>query len=175
MPKLLPQLRMRHPLIALPARRELPEGYRLRVATREDAEGIANVLESAFNEPWNSERVFADLLDDPGVPLTFVIERDGVIVATASYQEKEEPDPSAGWLHWVGVHPDSRGLRLGEIVSHEVISEATSRRRSCVLLTTDDFRVPAIRTYLRLGFEPDNCHENHEGRWIAILQALPSP
>jgi mycothiol synthase len=168
----LPQLRMRHALKAVPSRRELRVDCLLREAVRADADGIAHVLQNAFNEPWDASRVFRDLFDDPNVPVTFVISQGSEIVATASYQLKEDPDPEAGWVHWVGVHPDARGSALGEIVSHRVLSEAAERKRNCVYLTTDDFRLAAIVTYCRLGFEADCCHETHLPRWQAIRTKL---
>jgi len=168
----IPQLRLRHPLGNLPSVRFLPQGCQIRVASSEDAEAISMVLTGSFEEPWTSESVLRRLLDDPGVPLTFVAEQDGKIVGTASYQVKTEPDPEAGWLHWVAIHPEARGLALGEIISHRVLQEAFNRKRSCVMLTTDDVRLAAIRTYLRLGFEPDMWHETHESRWAKVMQNL---
>lgn len=163
---------MRHSLASLPSVRPLPPGFTLRTAHRDDADGLAKVLTAAFDEPWTPERVQHGLLDDPGVPVTFLIEREGEIVATASYQEQAEPDPMAGWVHWVGVHPDARGHGLGEIVSARVVAEAADRGRSCVLLTTDDPRLPAIRTYLKLGFVPDSWHGSHEKRWDGVMKKI---
>ena len=170
--KEVPQLRMRHSLAEVLPPRRLGADCILRAAISTDADTIAVVLGNAFNEAWDADRVFGEFFNEPAVPVTFVIEKAGVIVATASYQEKPEPCPSAGWLHWVGVHADARGLGFGEIVSQRVITEAQSRGRSCVYLTTDDFRIPAIRTYLRLGFKPDCWHESHNGRWKAVQQQI---
>jgi hypothetical protein len=39
-------------------------------------------------------------------------------------------------------------------------------------LTTDDFRVPAIRSYLRAGFLPVLYQEDMAQRWAAVLQAM---
>jgi mycothiol synthase len=164
----LPQLRMRHGLGSLPAARALGPEFCLRVAVVGDASGLATVLTAAFGEVWDVERVFRELFNDSGVPVTFLVERDGAVVGTASYQVKEEPDPRAGWVHWVGVHPGARGFGLGEVLTHRVLREAVSRGASCVYLTTDDFRVPAIRVYVRLGFEADSWHESHAERWQSI-------
>jgi mycothiol synthase len=46
------------------------------------------------------------------------------------------------------------------------------------VLETDDFRLPAIRTYLRHGYVPvtENVKgENHLKRWSAILPQVLSP
>jgi mycothiol synthase len=40
------------------------------------------------------------------------------------------------------------------------------------VLETDDWRLAAIRTYLRLGFEPDPVEEEHAARWRRVLKIL---
>lgn len=168
----LPQLRMRHPLGALPPDRTLSDEFILRAASPDDAEGIARVLEEAFTEPWPAERARQELLDHPGVPVSFVVERAGEVVATASYQIQSEADPDAGWLHWVGVLPAAQGNGLGEIVCRRVLVEAIARGRAGVFLTTDDPRLPAIRTYFKLGFEADCWHPSHLERWEEVRRLL---
>ena len=44
--------------------------------------------------------------------------------------------------------------------------------RQRAFLSTDDFRLPAIRTYLKLGFEPYLVHENQRERWRKVLAAI---
>ena len=171
----LPQLRMRHSLLQVPEARALRDGFQLRVATHSDAAVVADVINTCFEMNWTEADANKEFFDNPMVPVTFVIERDGTIVATASYQLIPEPDPAAGWLHYVGVLPQARGYALGEIVSHRVIAEAIVRRRTSVYLTTDDPRLPAIRTYLRLGFEPDMWHESHADRWAAVMKSINAP
>jgi mycothiol synthase len=163
---------MVHRLETLPEARTLPVGAVLRQAELADALGLAEVLTEAFGEPWSVEKVRAELLENAGVPATFLVELEGRVVATASYQVQEWSGPEAGWVHWVGVSPEARGMALGEIVSHRVILEAERRGNNRVFLTTDDPRLAAIRTYLRLGFEPDLWHESHAERWAAVRRAL---
>lgn len=40
------------------------------------------------------------------------------------------------------------------------------------MLQTDDFRLPAIRTYLNLGFTPMIVHENQFARWVLVFAQL---
>ena len=163
---------MIHWLSELPSELLLPSGFQLRQAEAGEEAALGQVLQEAFNEPWPAERVLTDLLEDPNVPHTFLIEAGGRPVATASYQLKPELDPDIAWLHWVGVLPSAQGQALGEIVSHRVLREATSRGNKAVMLSTDDFRFAAIRTYLRLGFEPEHSDETHPARWVAVLDVL---
>ena len=39
-------------------------------------------------------------------------------------------------------------------------------------LTTDDWRIPAIKSYLRIGFEPDLSNDDFKTRWTKILTDL---
>jgi len=43
------------------------------------------------------------------------------------------------------------------------------------VLDTDDFRLPAIRTYLGLGFMADVVEADHSNRWPAIFARLNAP
>ena len=40
------------------------------------------------------------------------------------------------------------------------------------VLSTDDERIPAIKLYLSLGFEPIYTHESHKERWGKVMQAI---
>lgn len=153
----------------------LPSGYALREATLHDAPAIAGVLTRAFEEPWDVDRVRTVLLDHPEVPITFVIDREGVPVATASYQLMPKDFPHSGWVHYVGANPTESGKGLGRIAVLAVLRRAQEDGRTDAYLTTDDPRLPAIRTYLRLGFAPDMWHESHAERWRAVYQAMGVP
>jgi mycothiol synthase len=166
-----PQLQMRHLLCPVPAKPTCKEGFVLRIATPDDADALAEILTLGFDS-WDRDRVFRELLDDPNVPETYVVCQGERVVGTASYQLKPDQDPSAGWVHYVGVHPDTQGHRLGELLTHRVLQECRTQNRTCALLTTDDFRLPAIKTYLKLGFEPVCWHESHRARWVDIRKAL---
>ena len=39
-------------------------------------------------------------------------------------------------------------------------------------LTTDDYRIPAIKCYLRAGFEPEMTEDDHPERWEKIFAAI---
>ena len=48
------------------------------------------------------------------------------------------------------------------------------RGYTSALLSTDDYRIPAISLYLSLGFRPLFTHESHKERWRAVLKAISS-
>lgn len=168
----LPQLRMVHHLQKLPPQPTLPPEYACRPAVEADAEQIDALLLAAFGDGWREGEARRELLDNPNVPTTWIVEFRGKVVATASYQLKPEDFPDSAWVHYVGADAAHAGRGLGLFVTWKVLQQAAELGRKDVLLTTDDGRLPAIRTYLKLGFEPDNWHESHAERWRKVFEAL---
>lgn len=176
-----PQLLMRRAdLMGLPLT-ELPDGYVLRRCDRAftggERDGIARVLGESFPEmTWFSERVDTTFIGDTGCHTTFYIEHTsgGKIVATATARV-DDSYPGEGYLHWVGVSPTHRGKRLGNLVSLAVLQEFVATGFGGAVLTTDDHRLAAIKTYLTLGFVPVFAHDSHEVRWQAVEAALQTP
>lgn len=154
---------------------DLPDGYTLRTATVSDAEPIAGLLAGAFPEmSWTPDKVHESLLADPSVKTTFVIASAGVPVATASVRLLPDAYPGSGYVHWVGTAPGHRGKRLGLLVSLAVLHEFGLLGCRDAVLETDDFRVPAIKVYLTLGFRPEHRHESHAPRWAKLVPVLES-
>jgi mycothiol synthase len=152
---------------------DLPNGYVVRAATDADADALAALLGGAFPEmSWTAANVRERLLDESSVRATFVIDREGIPVATASARIMPDDYPGSGYIHWVGTAPGHRGKRLGSLVSLATLHEFV--RLGCVdaVLETDDFRVPAIKVYLALGFCPEYRHPTHAPRWAALASAL---
>ena len=54
----------------------------------------------------------------------------------------------------VGVMPEHSGYRLGKWVSLAVLYYHRQQDFKCAVLGTDDFRLPAIKTYLTRDFMP---------------------
>lgn len=167
------QLFMRRPeLSSLPALWAAPEGYALRTAGPEDADGIAAVLASAFGPEWSAQRVRDALLDAPDVKATFVVVQAGRPVATASARLLPARFPGSGYLHWVGSHREHRGRRLGALVSLAALYYFREAGCRDAVLETDPPRLAAIRTYLQLGFLPEFVDPEHEALWREITAAL---
>lgn len=78
-------------------------------------------------------------------------------------------EETIGYVHMVAVHPDYAGRGLGGYLNR--IALAALYRIGCqgAWLTTDEFRIPAIKSYLRCGFRPVLDDEEAESRWTAWL------
>ncbi len=164
------QLVMKRPPGASPLPPESQIG--VREATRADAPAIAALLGAAFPElEWDVARVDKDLFEPPDVAETYVIDEADKLIATASVRYHER-FPGAGYVHWVGVDPAQRGRRLGTVVMARVMRRFAADGRGFSILETDDFRLPAIASYLGQGFVPHYTDPDHEERWSKVFEQL---
>lgn len=166
-----PQLFMRLPSLEL----DYPTDGPSELASSDDAAGIAAVLAEAFDEPWDTERVRRELGPEDGVDASYVVREDDKIVAVASARHLPELYPGCGYLHYVGASGVKAGRGLGGLVTLAVLRHFRDEGLEAVVLETDDFRLPAIRTYLKLGFVPVYRHEQDQYRWSKIFPLVLGP
>jgi mycothiol synthase len=145
----------------------LPDGYSLHPCDEEEIDSLVALLRAAFeDENWTVDKAREALIDAPDVKTTHVITHQGQVIATASSRLLPEYYPGSGYLHWVASHPDFRGQRLGYIISLAVLYEFVEIGCWDAVLETQDPRIPAIKTYFHLDFEP--VFRDDAERWEAI-------
>jgi ribosomal protein S18 acetylase RimI-like enzyme len=82
-------------------------------------------------------------------------------------------DTGEGYLHMVASKPEFRGLGLGNLMSRIAVSVLKKEGMRNAYLTTDDWRIPAIKTYLKAGFSPDlTSEEDFPSRWEKIYAII---
>lgn len=146
----------------------------LRPANPDDAEPLAALMRAAYREGWDVARVRRELLDADDVPVTWVVD-DGGIIATASERYLPERYPGAGYLHYVAASPARAGHGQGRLVTEQVLSQVLARGLNRCVLETDTFRIPALVTYLRLGFVPEYRTDAERLGWSAVFPLLLVP
>lgn len=171
----LPQLYMiRRDLERLPAL-QLPEGYDIRTFRPGDEFAWERVIAASFDRDPGDVDFARTMRSDPAFcpERVFFVEHaaDGV-VGTASAWRKPQHWPEAGVIHYVGVLPKHRGRGLGRAVTLRALHRIAAEGWREATLETDDFRLPAIRAYLALGFEPLIEHPSHPERWRKVFDAL---
>jgi mycothiol synthase len=168
-----PQLFMRQPdLSGLPPAPPLAPGYVLRPAVPADHEQVASLLSEAFGHHWDAPRVAEEFSLGNGVEAIYVVAAPAGVVATAAARLLPDRYPDAGYVHYVGARFSERGKRLGEVVTRRVLAHFAAAGLSQAVLETDDFRLPAIWTYLRLGFVPEPRAPGDVVRWSRVLRNL---
>ena len=165
----------------LPEIPPLPNGYTLRPYDDDrDMPSLVATLTESFREFWDEARVARELTAAPDVQTVYVVAHSGRVVGTASSRFVPARFPDAGYVHWVGVASEHLRRGLASALLVRVLREFRERGRLAAVLETDDFRIPAIRSYLKLGFLPvyDVREEDHRARWSRVVMGVvtsPSP
>jgi len=173
--RLLPQLAMVRPDLAdLPPVRT-PPPYALRTFREGDEAAWEKIVAEAFGREVGHYR-FDPLVRNFGGFLPehvyFIVSPEGEPVATATALLRKSDGSTPPRVHMVGVLLDHRGKKLGYWVSLAAMHQLAREGEKNVSLLTDDFRIPALKTYLALGFEPYLVHENQRERWRNIFATL---
>lgn len=99
-----------------------------------------------------------------------------LIVASAMAVHNPNPDhPFGGELGYVAGDPAHRGKGLGLAVCGAVVRRFLRAGYRHIYLKTDDHRLAAIKTYLRLGFQPYLFREDMLARWEAVCRQISWP
>lgn len=85
------------------------------------------------------------------------------------------PEGNWGELHMVGIRADHRGLGLSKFLNHAALRKLLAQNVRYVMLTTDEWRRSAIRSYLSAGFLPVDYDVDMPKRWQSVLQDLEIP
>ncbi len=152
-----------------------PKGYMVRGYELGDEPQWLGLLALGDFGEWTADKL-ADWLDKPERRdgSRFIVYNSQELVATAMATQKSV-DPLVGAIDCVVVRPDHRGKGLGYGVCAAVVRYLVDRGYSCIVLGTEDWRLPAIKTYLKLGFEPDLFRSDMADRWRKVRDALDWP
>lgn len=150
---------------------QLQDGYSLRHFAPGDEEDWNALISTTFNSPADSKtRMRVEPSFKP--ERVWFIEHKGKLVATASAWRAENWGKNTGVIHMVGALSTHRGHHLGYQVCLAALHQFMREGVHHVLLQTDDSRLAAIVTYLKLGFTPYLIDPNQAERWVNIYQCL---
>ena len=155
----------------------IPEGYQLANATEvEDLPQVwMDVVNESFgDENWTLESIHRDFISRPqydpeGV---FFAMHEGQAVATAFAWLDEPGETASGRVHFVGTLAEHRGKGLARMVVTAILHYFAARGFQSSFLETHPHRLPAIRVYLRLGFEPTPRKEEEAEAWRQVMTEL---
>lgn len=143
--------------------------YRSYNGTVEDRAAWAEICKNGLVGDDADETRFVEVIEEADgykpENCFFITENDKPVASiTALVQEN-----GRGWVHMVSVHKDSRGKGLGAMLNQIALAALSKAGCTYVGLTTDEFRVPAVKSYLRAGFRPVLYEPDMEARWIYWL------
>ncbi len=172
------QLRMTLPTLENLPQIELPTGYGIRTYEAGDEEHWANIISDSFG---GKQRTAQDTRHEITGQTVFVPDglyfatHRGIPVGTACAWRQSIDEMDVGFVHMVGVSSEHTGHKLGKWVSLAVLYYFEEHAFKCAMLDTDDFRIPAIKTYLNLGFVPVYVEDTQPKRWGAVFDKLKLP
>lgn len=169
---------LRSHLRGLPPLR-VPEGYVFRTYRPGDEAAWASIMNTGIGSGWTTDRCRETLTGKPQFSpdgLFFAVPAEagpaGTPVGSTCAWLEQAGESEVGFLHMVCVLPEHRGHRLGYWLSLAVLHYFVERGFREVRLTTDDFRLAAIKSYLELGFQPEHTHPADGERWALVLAKL---
>ena len=169
------QLKMaRHSLENLPTL-QCPEGYHIRTYQQGDEIYWARIMDRVFvDKDRTAQDAFTEVINQPNFDpdgFCFVIHEDIPIGTACAWKESLHGKP-IGYIDVLAVLPEHTGRKLGKWLTVFLLHYFKARCMASVMLDTDDFRLPAIKNYLNLGFVPVYAGENHRLRWQNIFKKL---
>ena len=103
------------------------------------------------------------------------IHRESDEIAATAMALRSETYPSGGELGWLACDPAHTGKGLGMAVSAAVTACLIEAGCRPIHLYTEDWRLPALKTYLKLGYVPFINEPQMLERWRAICAQLRWP
>ena len=170
------QLKMRRPDLDRLPPLDMTAGYALRTWLPGDEQAWADIMNTGIGEGWTVELVQEKFTTRPSfIPdAVFFATYAGQPVGTATAWRVPETETQQGYVHMVCVLPEHRGHNLGYLTTLATLHWFKQHSFTYAILETDDFRLPAIKAYLRLGFAPviEPGYDDMRQRWEKIMQEM---
>ena len=166
------QLKMfRPPAVPLPE--PPPPGFAIRSMRTGEESAWSYCCLGEFGIEEVSPHGFYNKIGDIPISEVFYICADDRPVGTATAQLLD----GMPFLHYIAVHPDWRGRGLAKPLITAVLRrhEALGRGGLGCFLTTDDPRLPAINTYVKMGYRPVLWSGDAVERWHKVMTQLEIP
>ena len=154
----------------------LPEGFSFRSfdGCLKDIDFWLEIVQHGLTDGKQDVSLFKSVMEGHADYLpqsVYFVEKSGVPCATISVFCNNET--KHGYVHMVAAVPDVRGQGIGIALARFAVNRLVENGMEDAHLSTDDFRIPAIKTYLKAGFEP--CLEGSDDfkmRWEAVLAKI---
>ena len=172
------QLRMVRPTLEALPELQLPSGYGMRTYRAGDEAHWAHIISDSFGGRKRTAQDTRNEITNRDVFLPdgfYFATHQEIPVGTACAWRESVEETEVGYVHMVGVVAEHTGHKLGKWVSLAVLIYFRDNGFKCSMLDTDDFRIPAVKTYLNLGFIPVYVEEGQPERWQQIFETLGLP
>jgi mycothiol synthase len=175
----VPQLQMVWPerLLKMPPMVHLPGGYTLRTYQPGDEPRFYDLMALAGWPGWTDEKLkpwLSRVLPD-GWFMVMHEARDEIVATAMGLHNYKEIHPFQSELGWVACDPAHQGQGLGLAVCAAVTARLIKAGYRNICLYSEDFRLAALKTYLKLGYLPLLYKPDMLRRWRTICEQLQWP
>lgn len=156
----------------------LPGSYAFRTYRPGDEAGWATLMNTGQMDQWDAARTREKLTGvpwpqfDPDGLFLIIARGSEEIVGSACAWLLDPAETETGVLHMVCVLPEHRGARLSYPLCLAVLHRFEKRGFTRVRLNTGAWRLGAVKTYLRLGFQPWYRKPGQPALWKETLETL---
>jgi mycothiol synthase len=127
-------------------------------------------------DPWDDAKLSYNLNRIIPDGWFFATDASDRVVATAMcLHNYSDRTPFTGDVGWVACHPDHRGRRLGLCLTAHVTRRFLDAGYTAIQLHTEYYRLPAIKTYLNLGYLPSIQSADVSNLWERVCRELGWP
>lgn len=149
----------------------LPDGYAFSAYNGTEADKLAwcDCCRNGLIGDQDGAEMFDKCIGEHTGDVRF-LDHQGVHVGTVT--AIYHPDKRIGNVHMVGIRTEWRGKGLNKYLCMLALDMLAKQDLKYIYLTTDEWRVPAIKGYLRAGFVPVDYDTDMPQRWAKVLRDL---
>lgn len=134
------------------------ERYFIRRMREGDLDAVREIERLSFSNPW-SDNTFRGEIQNTAVSFPMVVvRRPGEEVVGYIIYWKIRDDVQ---VNNIAVHPDCRGLGLGEAMMRFAIAKSREAGATFITLEVRQSNTPALTLYRKLGFEVMGTRKNY--------------
>jgi ribosomal-protein-alanine N-acetyltransferase len=132
--------------------------YFIRRMKEEDLSRVLAIEALSFSNPWSDNTFRGEIQNTPVSSPFVVVRRPGeeVIAYIIFWQIRDDVQ-----INNVAVHPDCRGLGLGEAMIRYAIAKVRLAGATFMTLEVRPSNTPALTLYRKLGFEIMGTRKNY--------------
>jgi ribosomal protein S18 acetylase RimI-like enzyme len=142
----------------------LPDGLTIRNSTSSDHARIIQVLKDWWGGrdlTWMLPKLFLLHFNNT----SFVIEKgDELLAFLIGFLSPGRP--REGYIHFVGVHPDYRGIGIGRLLYHRFFKMCKEHQRDTVRACTSPVNKGSIEFHKKMGFAISDGNAEIEGTQV---------
>ncbi len=148
-------------------------GYAIRPYQDGDEQAFLHLMSLSDFDPWDDAKLSDNINKIIPGGWFFAVDSAGQVVATAMGQHNYSGlSPFTGDVGWVFCHPDHRGSGLGLALCARVTQRFLDADYTKIQLHTEHYRLPAIKTYLKLGFVPAVASSEDAALWTDVCEQV---